>query len=110
MGINNSEGVISVTDKLHTHYYKGTTTVNLGSGHEFSGTTTESPNEPGHMHALSGETARMDGHLHSYTLTTGPAVYNETGHFHYFRSNATVAFVPGNHAHMLDGTVSDVRD
>lgn len=86
--------------EIHTHRYNGVTTYDSGHVHEYSGETSADPDYQGHVHYMTGVTTYDDGHNHSYRIQTGPAIYFNGGHYHYFRGSVDFANVPVMHTHM----------
>ncbi|HOV27927.1 MAG TPA: hypothetical protein PK566_16410 [Pseudobacteroides sp.] len=40
---------------------------------------------------------------------TGPAIYVNGGHYHYYRGNTSAAIIPNRHIHLLGGYTSIYR-
>jgi len=89
-----------LSDRLHSHYFRGVTSYNDGHIHRYSGTTSQDRDTPGHVHTMTGETTFEDGHVHSYSLMTGAPIPVANGHTHYYK--AATAFNDG-HTHNLTG-------
>lgn len=95
--------------EMHTHSYGGMTTFNSGHVHGYFGETSPNPNTLGHIHFINGITTRNDGHIHILRIPTGPAVYIDGGHYHFYRGGTSVAFRPNRHFHFAAGNTSFYR-
>lgn len=88
---------------LHSHNYNGVTSVTDRHDHRYIGRTNKEPDVRGHTHLMEGYTTRDDGHIHFYRLRTGPAVYRQGGHYHYYQGDTDVA---DRHTHGMNGYTS----
>ena len=89
--------------RLHTHKFRGQTTLNDGHVHYYDGETSVSPDVRGHTHRMNGRTTINDNHLHGFGFTTGPEENVNGGHDHYYRGITTYN---DGHRHSMEGYTS----
>lgn len=101
--LNSIKEEINLMNNMHSHYYKGTTSITNGHEHEYSGYTSMSPDEPGHIHNIEGTTTMKDGHSHDYNIQTIEEIEFDDSHYHSYQGMTERA---GMHTHEMMGYTS----
>lgn len=88
---------------MHTHIFKGTTSVADNHTHEYLGVTNASTDTPRHIHIMQGFTTYDDHHIHTYYFSTGPSFEGPGGHYHIYRARTNLS---QGHWHLITGITS----